>query len=465
MKWRVAGARQAGVAEVARRVVRLLERAQHEHADGAAVGRLAGHDPRHLGGRVGGLLRRHVLRQRRRGDVEAGQLVGQELDRARLGPLVHPVEGRAACGPRGSRPPARWPAPSAPRSGGATRSAPPGARRSRGPRESNSNTGSGAPMARASRGARGARGPPRARPRAARPRAPRRARGPANTRVHLPVGEPGVAADARAVERHLADLGALHLELDRHGQLLLARAAASRRGSRAPPGSIGSTAPGHVHARGAARWPPCRAARRDAGRRSRRRCGPRGARARSRGVAEIASSKSLASSGSIVNVGRSVRSTRASAAYGSSVAASASAVGRAAVAAVEAAIEHQALHHVAGAVGAPEHAHAPWRRACRSPPARGRRARACRAPRPCAARGRRAARATRKRPRFSSTATIGASRRPRGAPRAGGAHRARRRTVSSATGSASSRSVSRVVLGLHLRLDAPCVVIVLPLGR
>ena len=42
-------------------------------------------------------------------------------------------------------------------------------------------------------------------------------------------------------------------------------------------------------------------------------------------VAEIASSKSLASSGSIVNVGRSVRSTLASAANGSSVAATASA--------------------------------------------------------------------------------------------------------------------------------------------
>ena len=92
----IAGARQAGVADVPRRVVGLLQRAQHQHADGSPPARLAGDDARDLGDGVGGLLRGHLLGQRRRGDVEARQLLREERRRLRLGPLVHAVERRQA---------------------------------------------------------------------------------------------------------------------------------------------------------------------------------------------------------------------------------------------------------------------------------------------------------------------------------------------------------------------------------
>ena len=64
----------------------------------------------------------------------------------------------------------------------------------------------------------------------------------------------------------------------------------------------------------------------------------------------MASSKSLASSGSIVKVGRSRRSTRASAAYGSFRAASASALAARGYERSQPAVEHQPLDHVAGAI-------------------------------------------------------------------------------------------------------------------
>ncbi len=67
--------------------------------------------------------------------------------------------------------------------------------------------------------------------------------------------------------------------------------------------------------------------------------------------AEIASSKSLASSGSIVKVGSAVRSTRASAANGLVRGGLRLGRSRARVGAAQAAVEHQALEHVAGHVG------------------------------------------------------------------------------------------------------------------
>ena len=73
--------------------------------------------------------------------------------------------------------------------------------------------------------------------------------------------------------------------------------------------------------------------------------------------------------------------------------------------------------------------------------------------------------ATRKRPRFSSTATIGSSSRRAGAAPDRGAHRACERARRARPGSASSRSVSRVVHGPDLRLDALACEIVSPSGR
>ena len=128
--------------------------------------------------------------------------------------------------------------------------------------------------------------------------------------------------------------------------------------------------------------------------------------------------------------------------------------GRAPVAAVQAAVEHQPLDHVARAVGAAEHPQPRARRACPSPPAPGRPGPAGRAPRRCAGRARTAA------PRRGSGRAARA--RPRTARRGGrraaalaaavtiwlqDACRARRAAPRRA-------SVSRVVLRPHLRLDA-----------
>ena len=92
----VAGAAEPGVAEVLRRVVGLLERAQDEAAQRGPVAGLARHDARHLRGQVRRLLGGHVLGYRRRRHVEAGELLAQERDGRRVGALVNAVEGRQA---------------------------------------------------------------------------------------------------------------------------------------------------------------------------------------------------------------------------------------------------------------------------------------------------------------------------------------------------------------------------------
>ena len=122
---------------------------------------------------------------------------------------------------------------------------------------------------------------------------------------------------------------------------------------------------------------------------------------------------------------------------------------------MQAAVEHQPLDHVARAVRASEPAQHARAALAASRPARGRPRPRRRAPPRCAGPRPNSGSATRKRPRFSSTATSGwssrrAGRRPRTAALielASDACRAR-------PGSASSRSVSRVVLGPDLRLDA-----------
>ena len=85
------------VAEVARGVVGLLERAQHERVQRPAPLAAPGLDVSldALGDRseqIGRLRRRHVPGQRRRGHLERGQLCHETLDPRRLGALVHAIQ-------------------------------------------------------------------------------------------------------------------------------------------------------------------------------------------------------------------------------------------------------------------------------------------------------------------------------------------------------------------------------------
>ena len=241
---------------------------------------------RHLGGQLRRLLGRHALGHRRRRHLEAGELLAQERDGRRVGPLVNAVEARQAVGRPGSRdplvgqdhqlldqavrlrlllrrPPVTWPS------------------------ESNSKVGSGLPISTASAaGERTAR--PRGRPRARRPTAaPARAR---------PAGRPSSTSPCtvsrlslRTRERWKADpprrcrpAPARH-----YLRALSSPRAASTRARRAPP-AAGRPRPG-VDAVPSARLA---SARRPGGRRGRRpRCGPSRTPFSSR-RAEIASSKS-----------------------------------------------------------------------------------------------------------------------------------------------------------------------------
>ena len=96
----VGGTAQAGVAEVAIRVVGLLQRAKHKRcirlASVAAALGLSGDQPARLTRQLAGLLGRDRVRQRRRRDVERRQLLDQPADPLGIGLLVDPVEGRDA---------------------------------------------------------------------------------------------------------------------------------------------------------------------------------------------------------------------------------------------------------------------------------------------------------------------------------------------------------------------------------
>ena len=99
----VGAARETRMAEIARVVPRLLQRAEDERRKRLPPPprRLGvGGDP--LGGLAGerrGCLRRKLLGRRRRRDAERGELREEELDRLRVGPLVDAVE-RLAVPPR-----------------------------------------------------------------------------------------------------------------------------------------------------------------------------------------------------------------------------------------------------------------------------------------------------------------------------------------------------------------------------
>ena len=96
----VGGTAQAGVAEVAVRVVGLLQGAKHEGGIGlaavaAALG-LAGDQPARLAGELPRLLRGDRVGQGRRRDVEGRELLDQPADALGIGLFVDPVEGRDA---------------------------------------------------------------------------------------------------------------------------------------------------------------------------------------------------------------------------------------------------------------------------------------------------------------------------------------------------------------------------------
>ena len=129
--------------------------------------------------------------------------------------------------------------------------------------------------------------------------------------VHLLVGEPGVAADQRAVEAHASARPPRAAPSRRSRPGAPRPAPGCRPGSRAPRGASARRRPARTRSCRGGR--PRRPPRGRAGRtRSRPRCGPRPGSRRPRARAEIASSKSLAVVGSIVKVARSRRSRRRS---------------------------------------------------------------------------------------------------------------------------------------------------------
>ena len=96
----VARRAQPGVAEVARRVVGLLERAQDERAERAPAASAGAHvafdELRDLADEAPRLRRGEVLGDRRRRHLERDELLDEPLDARGLGLLVDAVEGRLA---------------------------------------------------------------------------------------------------------------------------------------------------------------------------------------------------------------------------------------------------------------------------------------------------------------------------------------------------------------------------------
>ena len=309
------------MAEVARVVARLLERAQDERRERlasaarlrrrSAVDALA--DRAGERGRVGG----RQCSSSGAGGVgtsRSASLREQEHDRLRVRPLVHAEQRLAPPRRRAARRRPRWRGSSAPRRARA-RAARPRARR---PRRR--------PAVERERRPRGdsIRSAPRAKRRPAQlgrePLGePQRlgdggstARAPARIASRLPVGEPRVAADHRAVEDAARPARAGSNGISTVTQR---RSTCGRRLQR----SSESSRRQHRRDAARARRPRSRAAARRGraasrrGRtRTRRRCAPRRGGRRPRARTEIASSKSFAVSGSIVNVTRSRRSTRPS---------------------------------------------------------------------------------------------------------------------------------------------------------
>ena len=207
---------------------------------------------RDLADRVGRLLRRHVLGQRRRRHVERRELLDQPLDRAAGRAARARGTAPAACASRAASRPPRWPRSSGARSAGATRSA--RSRRSarrRGPRGENVELR--LDRLDRERAARLARRLERGRG-AARAAASGSAHGSSarslagEDAVDLRVVEPRVGADQRAVERAC---GARFAPSNSSSTVTASRSSpgtSEHARFESASGSIGSTSAGHVDA-------------------------------------------------------------------------------------------------------------------------------------------------------------------------------------------------------------------------
>ena len=110
----VGRAREPRVAEVARVVARLLERAQDEGRERLSppprLRDVLGNRVARLGGDAGRVRGREVLRRRRRRNRKVGELCKQQLDRLRVRPLVDAEERFASASGNLHETPARRPA-------------------------------------------------------------------------------------------------------------------------------------------------------------------------------------------------------------------------------------------------------------------------------------------------------------------------------------------------------------------
>ena len=145
----VARRAQPGVADVPRRVARLLERAQDERRERPRGRGRAAHVLRRRGGEISPTASAACCGRHRApgsggvGDAERRELARRGARRAAgVGPLVHAVERRHAALLEQRRRPARWRRSSGARSAGATRSARSAPRSVTWPARSNANSGS-----------------------------------------------------------------------------------------------------------------------------------------------------------------------------------------------------------------------------------------------------------------------------------------------------------------------------------
>ena len=269
------------MAEVLRRVVGLLERAQHERAERAgARARCAARAARRAW-RSRRAARRPAMADMRSGSGGVGTSARRAgrpgARRARVRALVHAIQARHASLGRAARRRPRWRRSSGARSGGGTRSAT-RARISRTlPCSSKANSGSSRvddERAARSRSALQRGGGVRARRAAAAPHGSAADSLAGEDAIDPLVVQARVGADQRAVEGGAHDLRAVQLQLDGDGRGARRPGAASRRRSESAARQHRLDRAGHVDAGGApARLAVDRRALGARGRR-RRRCAP-----------------------------------------------------------------------------------------------------------------------------------------------------------------------------------------------
>ena len=271
----VARRAQPEVAEVARRVVRLLERPQDERREPRAVPRRRsvdglGHDE------LTRLLRRQVIGRRRRRDVQRHELGQQPLDARRVRRLVDAVQRRPACAHSSSPATASLAAIIRNSISLCDSVCSDGSRLSTCPSREKPNSGSTDSTASAPRRSRAPASASATRRAAASGVAhgSSRALAPREDPVHARVVEPLVGADHRAVERACDGPSRPRTPSRPSRPAGPGAAPASTRGSTAP--RAASARPGRGRRRSSrAGTPRGRAPSRLDERRRRRRCGPR----------------------------------------------------------------------------------------------------------------------------------------------------------------------------------------------